>query len=210
MSEIFELINETLNSRDVAEHFGFVVNVNGFCKSPLNKAEKTPSCKIYPGNRGFYDFSAATGGDTLKFASIALGVDTWQAAQYLIEAFHLPIDTKNNSLTKQRVQELQRQREADRKRRNLRKRKSVSEMDYLKSTICICEELLASPHIQPMSDVWCWAVEQRNRAIVQANEICGIETYAADLRLPERPKEREVANAWQSQQKMEPLNKFRN
>ena len=81
-NEIFELINESLNSQDVAEHFGFVVNTNGFCKSPLNKSEKTPSCKIYPGNRGFYDFSAATGGDTLKFASIALGVDSWQAAQH--------------------------------------------------------------------------------------------------------------------------------
>lgn len=193
MSEIFELINETLNSRDVAEHFGFTVNSNGFCKSPLNKAEKTPSCKIYPGNRGFYDFSAATGGDTLKFASIALEADSWQAAQYLIEAFHLPVNTKDSSLTRQKVQELQRQREADRKRRILNKQKTVSEMDSLKSTIRICAELLTSSHVEPLSDIWCWAVEQRNRAIVQANEMCGIETYAADLRLPERTKEREVS-----------------
>lgn len=191
MSEIFELINESLNSQDVAEHFGFVVNANGFCKSPLNKSEKTPSCKIYPGNRGFYDFSAATGGDTLKFASIALGVDSWQAAKYLIEAFHLPIDTKKSALTKQKVQELKQQREADRKHRILNKQKTVSEMDSLKSTIRICENLLESPHIQPMSDLWCWAVEQRNRAIIQANEMCGIETMPEDLRLPRRD-ERQV------------------
>lgn len=190
MSEIFELINESLNSQDVAEHFGFVVNANGFCKSPLNKSEKTPSCKIYPGNRGFYDFSAATGGDTLKFASIALGVDSWQAAQYLIEAFHLPIDTKNSALTRQKVQELKQQREADRKHRILNKQKTVSEMDSLKSTIRTCENLLISPHIEPLSDVWSLAVEQRNRAIIQANEMCGIETRREDLRLPERPKER--------------------
>lgn len=192
MSEIFELINESLNSRNVAEHFGFVVNANGFCKSPLNKAEKTPSCKIYPGNRGFYDFSAATGGDTLKFASIALNTDSWQAAQYLIEAFHLPVNVKDSSLTRQKVQELQRQREADRRRRNLGKKKSVAKMDSLKSTIAICEELLTSLHVEPLSDIWCAAVNRRNQAIIQANEMCGIETFAADLRLPERKGQKKV------------------
>lgn len=192
MSEIFELINESLNSQDVAEHFGFVVNANGFCKSPLNKSEKTPSCKIYPGNRGFYDFSAATGGDTLKFASIALGVDSWQAAQYLIEAFHLPIDTKNSALTRQKVQELQRRREADQRRRNLKKQKSVNEMDSLKSTIRTCENLLASPHVEPLSDIWCAAVNRRNQAIIKVNKLVGVETFAADLRLPERKGQKKV------------------
>lgn len=192
MSEIFELINESLNSQDVAEHFGFVVNANGFCKSPLNKSEKTPSCKIYPGNRGFYDFSAATGGDTLKFASIALGVDSWQAAKYLIEAFHLPIDTKNSALTKQKVQELKRQREADQKRKVVNKKKWIAEMDSLKATISICENLLVSPRVEPLSDVWCMAVNQRNKAIVKANELVGIETTARDLRLPERPEQRKA------------------
>ena len=192
MSEIFELINESLNSQDVAEHFDFVVNANGFCKSPLNKSEKTPSCKIYPGNRGFYDFSAATGGDTLKFASIALGVDSWQAAQYLIETFHLPIDTKNSTLTRQKVQELQRRREADQRRRNLKKQKSVNEMDSLKSTICICEELLTSTHVEPLSDTWCAAVNRRNQAIVKVNKLVGVETFAADLRLPERKGQKKV------------------
>lgn len=190
MSEIFRLINESLNSRNVAEHFGFTVNSNGFCKSPLNKDEKTPSCKIYPGNRGFYDFSAATGGDTLKFASITLGVDSWQAAQYLIEAFHLPIDMKNTHLTRKRVQEIKQQREADQKRKAVGKKKWVAEMDSLKTVIATCEELLKSPHIQPMSDLWCSAVEQRNKAIIRANELVGIETRPEDLRLPKREKAR--------------------
>lgn len=188
MSEIFELINESLNSQDVAEHFGFVVNANGFCKSPLNKSEKTPSCKIYPGNRGFYDFSAATGGDTLKFASIALGVDSWQAAKYLIEAFHLPIDTKNSALTKQKVQQLKQQREADQKRKAVNQKKWVAEMDSLKTVIATCEDVLTNPHIEPMSDLWCSAVEQRNKSIIRANEMVGVETTLEDLKFPRRER----------------------
>lgn len=189
MSEIFELINESLNSQDVAEHFGFVVNANGFCKSPLNKSEKTPSCKIYPGNRGFYDFSAATGGDTLKFASIALGVDSWQAAQYLIEAFHLPIYTKKNALTRKRVQQLKQQREADQKRKAVDQKKWVAEMDSLKTVIATCEDVLTNPHIEPMSVLWCSAVEQRNKSIIRANEMVGVETTPEDLKLPRRERQ---------------------
>lgn len=183
MSEIFELINESLNSQDVAEHFGFVVNANGFCKSPLNKSEKTPSCKIYPGNRGFYDFSAATGGDTLKFASIALGVDSWQAAQYLIGYFNLNIDT-NGGISPAELEKLKRQREADQLRKAVGKQKWVAEMDNLKATISICENLLVSPRVEPLSDIWCMAVNQRNKTIIRANELVGLETTKKDLELP--------------------------
>lgn len=192
MSEIFKQVNQALTCQQVAECLGFTVNSKGFTHSPINKDEKTPSCKIYPGNRGFYDFSSATGGDSLKFASIALEVDSWQAAQYLIEAFHLPIDTKNSALTRQKVQELQRRREANQRRRNLKKQKSVNEMDSLKSTIRTCENLLTSPHIEPLSDIWCAAVEQRNKAIVKANELIGIETIPEDLKLPERPGQKKA------------------
>lgn len=111
----------------------------------------------------------------------------------MAEAFNLPISLENSSLTRQKVRELKQQRKNDQRRRNLKKQKSVNEMDSLKSTIRICEELLTSTHVEPLSDIWCVAVNRRNMAIIQANEMCGIETFAADLRLPERPKEREVS-----------------
>lgn len=199
MSKVFKLVNESLTCQQVAECLGFTVNSKGFTHSPINKDEKTPSCKIYPGSRGFYDFSSGTGGDSLKFASLVLGIDNWQAAQYLIEAFHLPIDTKNSALTKNKVQELKRQREADQKRKDVTKRKWTMEMDSLKSTIRICEELLVSSRIEPLSDIWCAAVEQRNRAIIQANKLVGLETTRENLRLPKRsedysePHERQVS-----------------
>lgn len=186
-------VNELLSMPNVARFLGFEPDSKGFIKSPFH-AEKTASCKLYPEpGRGFYDFSSGTGGDCIRFVSLTQGVDSWTACKLMTEAFNLPVDLHNDNLTRQKVQELQKQREADRKHRILNKQKTVSEMDSLKSTIRTCENLLASPHIQPMSDLWCWAVEQRNRAIIQANELVGIETRIEDLRLPERPKEREVS-----------------
>ena len=182
-------VNELLSMPDVARFLGFEPDSKGFIRSPFHK-EKTASCKLYlePGH-GFYDFSTGTGGDCIRFVSLTQGVDSWTACKLMAEAFNLPISLENSSLTRQKVRELKQQRENDQRRRNLKKQKSVNEMDSLKSTIRICEELLTSTHV----DIWCAAVNRRNMAIIQANEMCGIETFAADLRLPERPKEREVS-----------------
>lgn len=191
VSEIFKQVNQALTCQQVAECLGFTVNSKGFTHSPINKDEKTPSCKIYPGNRGFYDFSSATGGDSLKFASLVLGVDNWQAAQYLIGYFNLNIDT-NGGISPAEFEKLKRQREADQLRKAVEKQKWVAEMDNLKATISICENLLVSPRVEPLSDVWCMAVNQRNKAIVKANELVGIQATARDLRLPERPEQRKA------------------
>lgn len=186
-------VNALLSMPDVARFLGFEPDSKGFIRSPFHK-EKTASCKLYPEpGHGFYDFSSGTGGDCIRFVSLTQGVDSWTACKIVADAFNLPVDLHSDNLTRQKVQELQKQREADRKRRILNKQKTVSEMDSLKSTIRTCEVLLTSPHVEPLSEIWCWAVEQRNRAIIKANEMCGIETFAADLRLPERPKEREVS-----------------
>ena len=110
----------------------------------------------------------------------------------MAEAFNLPISLENSSLTRQKVRELKQQRENDQRRRNLKKQKSVNEMDSLKSTIRICEELLTSTHVEPLSDIWCAAVNRRNMAIIQANKLVGVETFASDLRLPERKGQKKV------------------
>lgn len=191
MSEIFKQVNQALTCQQVAECLGFTVNSKGFTHSPINKDEKTPSCKIYPGSRGFYDFSSAIGGDSLRFASLVLGVDNWQAAQYLIGYFNLNINT-NGGISRTKVEKLKRQREADQLRKVVGKQKWVAEIDNLKATVRICEELLVSSRIEPLSDIWCAAVEQRNKAIVKVNKLVGVETFAADLRLPEKKGQKKV------------------
>nr|UVY55540.1 MAG: CHC2 zinc finger protein [Bacteriophage sp.] len=188
MNKLFDEVNAVLSTKEVAERLGFVVNRSGFINSPINAEEKTPSCKIYPGNRGFYDFSSGIGGDTLKLASLVLGVDAWKAAQYLIEQFKLDINT-SSKISGTEVKKLKQQREADQKRKNVGKKKWVAEMDNLKAIIQTCEDILLSPHIHPLTDLWCMAVERRNKAIIRANELVGIETMPEDLKLPKRESE---------------------
>lgn len=179
-------VNSMLNMPDVARFLGFEPDKKGFIKSPFHP-EKTASCKLYDGlGKGFYDFSSGTSGDCIKFVSLTQNLDNWQSSRLMIEAFNLPVDMKNTHLTRQRVQKIKQKREADRKRKTVDQRKWVAEMDSLKTIIRTCEDILISEHVQPLTGLWCIAVEQRNKAIVRANELVGIETTAEDLKLPLR------------------------
>lgn len=182
-------VNDMLRMPEVARFLRFEPNRAGFIKSPF-KSEKTASCKLYDGlGKGFCDFSTGTSGDCIKFVSITQGVDNWTAAKMMVEAFGLPMDMKNTHLTKRKVQEIKQKREADQKRKAVDQKKWVAEMDSLKTVIATCEDILTNPHIEPMSDLWCSAVEQRNKSIIRANELVGIETMPEDLRLPQRERE---------------------
>ena len=184
--------NELLNMPDVARFLGFEPDTKGFIKSPFHP-EKTASCKLYNGlGKGFYDFSTGTAGDCIKFVALTQRVDSWTAAKVMIEAFSLPIDMKSTHLTRKRVQQLKQQREADQKRKAVDQKKWVAEMDSLKTVIATCKDVLTNPHIQPMSEVWCMSVERRNKAIIVANELVGIDTMPEDLKLPRR-EERQVS-----------------
>lgn len=181
-------VNSMLRMPEVARFLGYEPNRSGFIRSPF-KQEKTASCRLYdrPG-AGFYDFSTSESGDVVSFVAKTQGVSNWEAMKMLITAFSLPVDMENVHLTKKKVQEIKQKRETDQKRNAVDQKKWVAEMDSLKTVIATCEELLKSPRIQPMSDLWCSAVEQRNQAIIRANEMVDVETMPEDLRLLRRER----------------------
>lgn len=179
-------VNSMLNMPDVARFLGFDPNRAGFIKSPF-KSEKTASCRLYdkPG-AGFYDFSTGTSGDCIKFVALTQNLDNWQAAKMMVEAFNLPVDMKNTHLTRKKVQELEQHREQKIRAKKVEKNRWVNRVDELKVKIEMYENLLKSEHIPVFSSVWCWCVDLRMKSIVELNEICGLETMSADLKLPIR------------------------
>ena len=115
MSEIFKEIRRCLPIQQTVEHFGYSVNRSGFTLSPFGK-EKTPSCKLYHTTNTFYGFSANIGGDCIKFAAAVLGVDNWQACQYLIEAFSLPFSLSGSIENQAEIE----RRKVDQERQRMR------------------------------------------------------------------------------------------
>lgn len=179
-------VNNMLRMPDVATYLGFHPDSKGFIKSPFHD-EKTASCKLYKElGRGYYDFSAGEGGDCIRFVACTQGMDNWKASRLMIEAFNLPIDMKSTHLTRKRVQQLKRDREQKETAKKVEKSRWVNRVDELKAKIEMYENLLQSEHIPVFSSVWCWCVDLRMKSIVELNEICGLETMSADLKLPIR------------------------
>ena len=86
----------------------------------------------------------------------------------------------------QKVQELERKRKQEARIKKVEKNRWVNRVDELKAKIEMYENLLKSEHIPVFSTVWCWCVDLRMKSIVELNELCGLETMSADLKLPIR------------------------
>ena len=101
-------IKRAVPARELFEHYGFEINRAGFCHSPFAANDKTPSLKVYDGERGWHDFSSGKGGDIIAFVREYFGLTFIEACKKINDDMRLglPIGEK---LT------LAQMREADRK-----------------------------------------------------------------------------------------------
>ena len=156
MGQLFEEVNACLSMRQVAEHYGYKPNKANMIHSPFNANDKNPSCKLY--DKTFYDFSTGQGGDLIRFVSLLLQVDNWQATQELINAFDLPFSsatyTENREEIKRRIE---RQRQAQEQEKRF-KRAVLDRIEKEKSK----EHLYSSmkEKYKPFSPIWCMSVNQ--------------------------------------------------
>lgn len=78
----------------------------------------------------------------VSFVAKTQDVSNWEAMKMLVEAFSLPVDTKNTNLTKQKVQELERKRKQEARIKKVEKNRWVNRVDELKAKIEMYENLL--------------------------------------------------------------------
>lgn len=86
--DVFGEIVRRVPAVEAARLYGVAVNSRGLALCPFH-AEDTPSCRFYPGDRGFYCFGCGAGGDVLTFAEKLLGLSPFEAARRLDADFHL-------------------------------------------------------------------------------------------------------------------------
>ena len=82
-------IKAAVTAREVFEHYGFEINRAGFCRSPFAANDKTPSLKVYDGDRGWHDFSSGKGGDIIAFVQEYFGLSFPDAQKKINEDFRL-------------------------------------------------------------------------------------------------------------------------
>lgn len=87
-ADVFAEIVRRVPAVEAARLYGVSVDRRGLAMCPFH-AEDTPSCRFYPGDRGFYCFGCGAGGDVLTFAEKLLGLSPIEAARRLNADFHL-------------------------------------------------------------------------------------------------------------------------
>lgn len=168
-------IKMRLPAREVFERYGFHANHEGFTCCPFH-GEKTPSCKVYTGNRGWHCFGCHAGGDVLDFAQKYFGLGFVDAAAKLNDDFRLGLPIgKVLSWAEQneaRLREAERRRKAEAKRKRRQALQDAYEKALAKFTACDTIMLRCAP-ISPatgFSDVFCWAAENIDRAWYELKE----------------------------------------
>ena len=127
--DLTQEIKNRLTMRDVAELYGYVPNSAGFICCPFHN-EKTPSMKLYAGDRGYYCFGCGEHGDVITFVRKLFDLEFNPAIQKLNDDFGLGLSF-GSARKSERIEMARRAYAAKREREKKRKEleEIVSEYD---------------------------------------------------------------------------------
>jgi len=83
---VFEVVKQTVTTRQAAENYGFRVNRAGKINCPFHN-DRTPSMKV---DKRFHCFGCGADGDVIDFTAQLYGLDAKSAAEKLAADFQIP------------------------------------------------------------------------------------------------------------------------
>lgn len=175
MSEVFKEIKGSLTMRQIAEHFGYAVNRSGFILSPFGE-EKTASCKLYQDS--YYDFSAATGGDLIHFTAAILHVNNWEACQYLVQAFSLPVSLSGGTDRQEEIGRRQRAQQRQQERQQEFKAALLGEIERLKRWEQAYQRAITEKIYPPLSEMYGYVVSELQKVSYKLDILCAVDQEA--------------------------------
>lgn len=111
MTDVTNEIVQAVSVLQACERYGISLSRNGFANCPFH-SEKTPSLKVYDGNKGFYCFGCGKGGNVISFVMGYFNVDFKAAILKLNYDFslNLPIERKMTLREKRHLDDKSRER----------------------------------------------------------------------------------------------------
>lgn len=105
-------IKNLISMPELCSRYGIDVDRNGFILCPFH-ADGSPSCKIYPGNRGFHCFSCGAGGDVTDFTEQYFSLSHIDAIKKLNADFalNLPFDGYDRKAAERQIKERKREQQ---------------------------------------------------------------------------------------------------
>lgn len=88
MSDVFSIIKENIDTKDVAVHYGFHPNRSGLICCPFHN-DKSPSMKV---DKRYYCFGCGATGDVIDFVKNLFELPVMEAAKKIAHDFGIRID----------------------------------------------------------------------------------------------------------------------
>lgn len=95
-------IKAAVSALDVCEKYGIEVNRAGFARCPFHAGgnERTPSLRVWRGDRGYFCFSCHASGDSIALAQGILGISFSEAIRRLDSDFNLGLNIRGGRLSR--------------------------------------------------------------------------------------------------------------
>ena len=97
---IFEIVKQSVTTRQAAERYGIRVERNGMCRCPFHD-DSTPSMKL---DRRYYCFGCGATGDVIDFVSWLRGIGSKEAAILLAQDFAISCEDGTGKMSKPQQQ----------------------------------------------------------------------------------------------------------
>lgn len=97
---IFEIVKQSVTTRQAAERYGIRVERNGMCLCPFHD-DSTPSMKL---DRRYYCFGCGATGDVIDFVSRLRGIGSKEAAILLAQDFSILYEDSTGKMSKSQQQ----------------------------------------------------------------------------------------------------------
>lgn len=136
--------------------------------------EQEPSIKVYLESNSFFDFGRGIGGDAVKLWTHVSGCDAWTAAQAIASIWEIELE-QAGKITAEEIKCRQRANLRSKRGKERAWRRWRREVDYLKSREQFYNDVLASPHLRPLSDPWCICIDGLQKVRYRLDCLCEIE-----------------------------------
>ena len=134
--------------------------------------ERTPSIKLYPGTRSFYDFGRNVGGDCIRLWSHVREVDSGQAIREICEEYGITLGRPDRMEIVERIQRQEQKREQREEEKKRRRKMWLLAVERAKLELHAVESVLDTA--RPFSDEWCFCVDRKQRLEYLLDYLCGV------------------------------------
>ena len=169
--EEISLVRESVTMADVCGMYGIPVTKTGFCSCPFHGADKHPSMKVYPGNRGFHCFTCHIGGDIFDFVRKEEGLGFEDSVRKVGAYFGIPLSDPKKRMSDEEIERLKRlsnQRKMERLQKEIEKKKHRNRLLELSVKIRECEYRMIDA--DPMSARYALMLAEKQKLEAQWDE----------------------------------------